>query len=52
MEGVSGQAPDGEGEVSYHGGDHQEEEERVSEDLGEVLDTSLLQVELGDAAQS
>ena len=44
MEGVSGQAPDGKGEVSYHGGDHQEEEERVSEDLREVLDTALLYV--------
>ena len=49
VERLRGQAPHGEGEVRDHGG-HHEEEEGVSEDLWEVLDASLLQVELGAAA--
>ena len=50
LKGLRGQAPHGEGEVRDHGGHHEEEEEGVSEDLWEVLDASLLQVELGAAA--
>ena len=50
VERLRGQAPHGEGEVRDHGGHHEEEEEGVSEDLWEVLDASLLQVELGAAA--
>ena len=50
VERLRGQAPHGEGEVRDHGGHHEEEEEGVSEDLREVLDASLLQVELGAAA--